>query len=270
MLIDWFTVGAQALNFLVLVWLLKRYLYHPVLAAIDAREKQIAAALADAASQRTVAEQERSAWADKNSSLERERDGLLEAARRAADAERDRLFAEARAESAALRAKQITAGQDDQKRIEQEIARLARTEVLAIARKVLGDLAEASLEERVVDVFVHRLRDLDAARKKTLQEAVQAVTEVTVTSTFVLSDGQRSIVRSTLDRALSRSTVLRFAISSDLLCGIRISAGGEQIAWDIADYLNALDEKLDALLSARYAASGSSPAAPAPRAVPMR
>ena len=27
MLIDWFTVGAQALNFLILVWLMKRYLY---------------------------------------------------------------------------------------------------------------------------------------------------------------------------------------------------------------------------------------------------
>ena len=42
MLIDWFTVGAQALNFLILVWLLKRFLYKPILDAIDAREKRIA------------------------------------------------------------------------------------------------------------------------------------------------------------------------------------------------------------------------------------
>ena len=47
MLIDWFTVGAQAVNFLILVWLLKRFLYEPVLAAIDAREKKIAAELAE-------------------------------------------------------------------------------------------------------------------------------------------------------------------------------------------------------------------------------
>ena len=38
MLIDWFTVGAQVLNFLILVWLMKRFLYKPVLDAIDARE----------------------------------------------------------------------------------------------------------------------------------------------------------------------------------------------------------------------------------------
>ncbi len=51
MLIDWFTVGAQALNFLILVWLMKRFLYKPILNAIDAREKKIAAELADADAQ---------------------------------------------------------------------------------------------------------------------------------------------------------------------------------------------------------------------------
>ena len=48
MLIDWFTVGAQTLNFLILVWLMKRFLYKPILNAIDAREKRIATQLSDA------------------------------------------------------------------------------------------------------------------------------------------------------------------------------------------------------------------------------
>jgi len=52
MLIDWFTVGAQALNFIILVWLLKRFLYKPILGAVDAREKRIAAELADAAARK--------------------------------------------------------------------------------------------------------------------------------------------------------------------------------------------------------------------------
>ncbi|MDP3428826.1 MAG: F0F1 ATP synthase subunit B, partial [Desulfomicrobium sp.] len=47
MLIDWFTVGAQVVNFLVLVWLMKRFLYKPILGAIDAREERIAKELAD-------------------------------------------------------------------------------------------------------------------------------------------------------------------------------------------------------------------------------
>ena len=55
MLIDWFTVGAQLLNFLILVWLLKRFLYKPILGAIDIRERRIAAELADAAAKRIAA-----------------------------------------------------------------------------------------------------------------------------------------------------------------------------------------------------------------------
>ena len=59
MLIDWFTVGAQALNFIILVWLLKRFLYKPILNAVDAREKRIAAELADANAKKAEAQKER-------------------------------------------------------------------------------------------------------------------------------------------------------------------------------------------------------------------
>jgi F-type H+-transporting ATPase subunit b len=55
MLIDWFTVGAQVVNFLILVWLMKRFLYKPILHAIDAREKRIAKELADADAKRPKA-----------------------------------------------------------------------------------------------------------------------------------------------------------------------------------------------------------------------
>ena len=66
MLIDWFTVVAQILNFLVLVWLLKRFLYKPVLDAIDAREKGIATKLADAEAKEAEALKEHQEFDDKN------------------------------------------------------------------------------------------------------------------------------------------------------------------------------------------------------------
>ena len=48
MSIDWITVIAQIANFLVLVWLLKRFLYRPILDGIDAREAEIARSMAEA------------------------------------------------------------------------------------------------------------------------------------------------------------------------------------------------------------------------------
>jgi F-type H+-transporting ATPase subunit b len=77
MLIDWFTVGAQVLNFLVLVWLLKRFLYRPILHAIDAREQRIAHALADADAKQAEAIWERDELRQKNEAFDRQRAALL-------------------------------------------------------------------------------------------------------------------------------------------------------------------------------------------------
>ena len=74
MLFDGFTVAAQTLNFLVLVWLMKRFLYKPILDAIDAREKRIALALADAAAKKTEAQQERDEFQKKNEVFDQARD----------------------------------------------------------------------------------------------------------------------------------------------------------------------------------------------------
>ena len=69
MLIDWFTVGAQALNFLILVWLMKRFLYKPILHAIDEREKRIAAELADADKKKAEAQKESDEFKHKTRNL---------------------------------------------------------------------------------------------------------------------------------------------------------------------------------------------------------
>src|ERR1035441_4382574 len=73
MLIDWFTIGAQALNFLILVWLLKHFLYKPILNAIDAREKRIAKELADAAAKKAEAQKEQDEFQKKNEEFDKQR-----------------------------------------------------------------------------------------------------------------------------------------------------------------------------------------------------
>ena len=71
--IDWFTVVAQAINFLILVWLLKRFLTNPSCCAIDEREKGIAAQLAEAEAKKAEAQKERDDFQHKNEAFDRER-----------------------------------------------------------------------------------------------------------------------------------------------------------------------------------------------------
>src|SRR5450432_4022760 len=146
MLIDWFTVGAQTFNLLILVWLMKRYLYQPILHAIAAREKRIATELADADAKKAEAQKERDEFQHKNEEFDQTRAALLSQATDAANAERQRLLDEARQAADALSAKRQEALRNDAHNLNQAISRRTQQEVFSIVRKALTDLATTSLE----------------------------------------------------------------------------------------------------------------------------
>ena len=81
MLIDWFTVGAQALNFVILVWLMKRFLYKPILGAIDAREIRIARELANADTKEAEARSQVDEFRHRNEKFDQQRDEMLSEAK---------------------------------------------------------------------------------------------------------------------------------------------------------------------------------------------
>ena len=200
MLIDWFTVGAQVLNFLILVWLLKHFLYKPILNAIDAREKRIAAELADADAKKDEAQKERDDFQNKNKVFDQQRSALMGKAADEAKVERERLLAEAHKDADALRAVQAAALRNDQKRLGSAITNLAKQEVFGIARKTLADLATVSLEERMGEVFTRRLREMDGKAKALLGTALKSSSEPAVVRTpliWVPLRGLRFKMRST-------------------------------------------------------------------------
>jgi len=117
MLIDWFTVAAQAVNFLILVWLMKHFLYQPILHAIDERDKHIADELANAAAKEADAVKEREEFQKKNTEFDQQRAALLAKATDEAKTERQRLVDEARREADDLRSKrQKTLASDERKK----------------------------------------------------------------------------------------------------------------------------------------------------------
>ena len=164
MLIDWFTVIAQVINFLILVWLLKRFLYRPILDAIDAREKSIAAQIADAQAQQIVAQKQQDEYQSKNAMFDKEHDKRMTQVMEDAKTERIKLLDLARSESDDLRKKLQQALVNEQHSLNEDLVRRARDEVFAIARKTLSDLAGISLEERMTDIFIARLRELNPAQ----------------------------------------------------------------------------------------------------------
>jgi F-type H+-transporting ATPase subunit b len=255
MLFDWFTVGAQALNFLVLVWLMKRFLYKPILDAIDAREKGIASALGDAALKQTAAQKERDEFLQKNEEFDGQRNDMLEQAKDEAKAERQRLLEEARQVADNLRTKKQEALARELQTRHQDIARRSREEVYAVAQKALTTLAGLSLEERIGAVFARRLRELDNEAKAGLAKALKTSSNsVLVRSALDLPSTQRDDIQQALNESLSSDIKIQFDTAPDLISGIELSANGWKVAWNIADFLASLEKDVDEVLKAKEGA----------------
>ena len=249
MLIDWFTIAAQALNFLILVWLLKHFLYRPILAAIDAREQAVAKELADASARMAEADKKAAEFQAKNETLEQNRVALLKKATDEAAEERDKLLEAARLAAEALGAKRKATLQAEAVDLDKTILARCREEVFAMTRKVLADLATTSLEERMGEVFIRRLGELDGGARKILREAlVSGSGPARLRSTFELPGKQQAAIRKALHEAFSVDLQVQFETSPDLVSGIELSAHGQKLAWSISDYLSAMERHIGALL----------------------
>lgn len=254
MLIDWFTVGAQTLNFLVLVWLLKRFLYKPILDAIDAREKRIAAELADADAKKAEALKERNEFQQKNAEFDQQHAARLSEMTDAVKVERQRLLDEARQAADAITSKRMETLRNESNNLGQALRRRAQDEVFVIARKALSDLAATSLEERLGEVFTRRLRELDDNAKAAFAQALKNTSTASpalVRCAFELSPEQRAAIQNALNETFSADIQIRFETAPDLIAGIELSTDGHKVAWSIAEYLASLEEAVAELLKSQ-------------------
>jgi F-type H+-transporting ATPase subunit b len=267
MLIDWFTVGAQALNFIVLVWLLKRYLYKPILNAVDAREKRIAAELADADAKKAEAQKERDEFQHKNEEFDQQRAALLSKATDEAKAERERLVDDARQAADALSTKRQEGLRRDADTLSQAIRRRTQREVFAIAQKALADLATTSLEARMSEVFTQRLRTMDGKAREGIGKALKTASEpALLRSAFDLPAAQRATIQKALNETFSAEVHVRFETAPDLISGIELTTNGQKIAWSIADYLTSLEKAVGELLKDKDKTEAKAKPKPEPKA----
>ena len=264
MLIDWVTVIAQIANFLILVWLMKRFLYHPILNAIDARENRIAAQLKDAESKKLDATKEHDLFLQKNREFEESRDKMIKAAQDDADAERQKQIEAARKDADVLRAKREAALQNEFVTLEGELATAIQREAFAIARKTLSNLADVNMEEQIGKAFLRRLGTLDADSNNALVAAVTTGTAgantepqpIQIKSAFALPVQEQQAIQQVLKLISGMDLTVSFDVVPDLVCGIELSANGQKLAWSIDDYLSSLNSHINGVLVPQVAATG--------------
>lgn len=252
MLFDLFTFIAQLVNFLILVWLLKRFLYKPILKAVDEREKRITSQIQEAETLKYQAGIELDNLQKKNSELELKRNELLNTLAIEVNSEREKQSAQTRKEIENLRLQLENSIKTDQQNLSSEIRQRTRTEVFSIVRKTLVDLASVKLEEQMAEVFIERLKNQSIEEKQQVITSVsQNGSEIYVRSAFGIATKHQIAIREILKKNFSEDVKINFETTSGQLSGIELSAGGYKLVWSIENYLLSLEEGISEILSAQ-------------------
>lgn len=251
MLIDWFTVIAQLINFLILAWLLNRFLYHRILKAIDAREQHIHEMLEDATLKRAEALTEKETLNGKNKDFDQQRAKMLEQAAEEVASKRQQLLLDAQQAANALKETYNKTRMNDAKSFKKNIRLKAQQSVFQIAHKALKELANVELEAQIVRVFIERFESLDAVDKKLLAKGFFACTvqaPASIRTCFELTQAQQARINTAINNSLALEAELNFELKPEISSGIELNAGGQKLAWNINDYLESMEHELATLL----------------------
>jgi F-type H+-transporting ATPase subunit b len=222
--IDGWTLILQEANFLILVWLLRRFLYRPVLAVIDQRRQATDAVLAEAATAQTVAEEMHRDLEAQRAAIGTDRDRLIEAAHAQAEAERAALLDKARHEAESLLA-------DARARIERErrdAAAALRDRAGRLAVVIAQRLAQSIAPEGdgAADLFLGRicsaLQGLPGGERAAILDQLRGNGSVRVVTAFPLGDAARERCRQRLTAALDIPLDIHFADDRALIAGVEV------------------------------------------------
>lgn len=241
MSVDWVTVVAQVVNFLVLVYLLKRFLYGPITEAMQHREQRIAERMDEAESREQEAEEEAEAYRQQKRELDEKRENLEREAREAADRERRELIEQAREDVDAQRDQWLAGLKREQDAFLCQLRTLAADEIAQAARRLLDDLADASLEERMVHRFVKHLREADDEARAVLTKGRD---HVAVVSAFALSDEAEDLIIDAVQEITDTEAQPQFEQDSGLVCGIELRLEGYKLGWTVDRYLDAVEQRI--------------------------
>ena len=245
MLIDPFTLGVQILNFLILVWLLRRLLYGPITRAMAAREARIREELDAAARLRSEAEAEGQRYRALIAAFEAEEGARLAKARAELEGWRKEHTQAVRTDVETMRQRWQQALQQEKDAFLTELRHRAGDEILEVARRAMHDLGDSDLDAHVTARFLTEVRSLADDDRAQLVAAARADGQrLHVRTTHQLDEPAQHRLREQLADVLGPGLAVEFDTSPALVAGVELRAGGYKVGWSIRDYLQSLEDAL--------------------------
>jgi F-type H+-transporting ATPase subunit b len=241
--LNWSTFLLELVNFLVLVWILKRFLYRPVLDIIARRRAGIEATLAEADARQQAAQQLQAQYEGRLADWEEERRQARDVLAGELEREREQQRSDLQAELDRDREKARVTEARRQADTLRQLETAALAQAAGFATRLLEQAAGPELHARLVDLVTGELNQLPAARVSTLRNRIgETASTALVSSALPLSGVQQQGLARALAAVTGDTAATRFEQRPELLAGVRIELGGWVLGANLQDELRAFAE----------------------------
>jgi F-type H+-transporting ATPase subunit b len=221
MSINWWTLAFQTINVLILIWLLGRFFFRPLVGIVAKRQEETAKLLADAAAARREADEARASARRTREEIAAERDRLIDQARKAAETEKAGLLAQFQDEIAKRRSEADAAIARDRLAAERAMNVLASEVSVDIARRLLQRLPASAAFLAFRESLRRELSGLSVETKRGLA-AADASRPIEIVVAEALPDDQAKAMRQTLYEAIGAEPCVAFRSDPALIAGVEV------------------------------------------------
>jgi F-type H+-transporting ATPase subunit b len=238
-LINWFTVFAQIINFLILVFLLKKFLYGPIIKAMAERERKMAEALESARQAEEEARRRSLKLEEENRSFTASKERLMDEARKNIEAWREDRLKNTRDEVEKMREIWIDTLNREKQDFLDKLKSQIVNQVVRISQKALTDLADDDLENRVINVFLEHMENPEHR-----SELEKASGMMRITTGFELEEKASDQIGERLAKWFPQAREFEFEYNESLGIGLEILIGDRKMEWNLGNYLVNLEQEI--------------------------
>lgn len=236
--LNWSTFLLEIFNFLVLVWILKRFLYQPVLDVISRRRVAIENQLAEAEQHHVAADTLKEQYEHRLADWEQERQKAMDKMLHEVEEKRlhqlENLKTELAQEEEKNRVARSRQDEQDIRRIEQR----ALQQGAEFASRLLAEAAGPELENRLFDLLLVGLETTSTDQNSVLaNEWGEPPEHILVTSAYPLADDKRQRLETTLSNATGLTAPVHYEQDAELLAGLNIIIGAWVLQLNVRDEL---------------------------------
>lgn len=216
----------EIINFLILIWILQRLFYKPLLEAIDKRKQFIDQSLAEAKTLQQQAEEQRNLYENRQKLWEQDKQAALNELHQQIEVERRTQLALLSADLEQERQKNNVTLQRQQKELQQQAQKRALQNGARFAGMLLKQSASPELEAKLFAMLLDNLVTLPEACRLCLQMlGAKKSVPIKITSAYELSDIQRQKLQLKLSSLIDSQISFQYHQDPDLIAGLRMDIG---------------------------------------------